>query len=238
MNSNDMRNAFAIEIQTAHPDSRRARSLTPAVVVQGDWDVFSRGTRAMTAWISMISDEEAGPELRDVLTLARTPHGTVDNVMRVHSHRPSTMRGHVVLYRAALHDPANTLPTWLQEVISSWVSILNDCPYSLANHWTNAAHLIGDADRAEEIRAALDQRRPQDVFDGRELALMEYTEKLTLRPGQMCQSDVQALRDAGLDDGEILEANQIIGYFNYVNRLLNGLGVTTDGDVVGYYKKD
>jgi alkylhydroperoxidase family enzyme len=46
------------------------------------------------------------------------------------------------------------------------------------------------------------------------------------------------LRDAGLDDGQILEANQIIGYFNYVNRLLNGLGVSTDGDVVGYYKND
>jgi len=38
--------------------------------------------------------------------------------------------------------------------------------------------------------------------------------------------------------GEILEANQIIGYFNYVNRCLNGLGVTTDGDVVGYYASD
>ena len=30
--------------------------------------------------------------------------------------------------------------------------------------------------------------------------------------------------------------NQIVGYFNYANRLLNGLGVTTDGDVIGYYK--
>ena len=40
---------------------------------------------------------------------------------------------------------------------------------------------------------------------------------------------------AGLDDGETLEANQIIGYFNYANRCLNGLGVTTEGDVVGYY---
>ena len=35
---------------------------------------------------------------------------------------------------------------------------------------------------------------------------------------------------------EILELNQIIGYFNYVNRLLNGLGVTTIGDTVGFYK--
>ena len=52
----------------------------------------------------------------------------------------------------------------------------------------------------------------------------------------MIAADVEALRKAGWDDGEILEINQIVGYFNYANRLLNGLGVTTDGDVVGYYK--
>jgi alkylhydroperoxidase family enzyme len=67
--------------------------------------------------------------------------------------------------------------------------------------------------------------------------LLRYTEKLTLTPGAMVESDVTALKEAGVDDGEILEANQIIGYFNYVNRCLNGLGVTTDGDVVGYYAK-
>ena len=66
---------------------------------------------------------------------------------------------------------------------------------------------------------------------------MRYAEKLTLRPGAMEKADVEALFVAGLDDGEILEANQIIGYFNYVNRGLNGLGVTTGGDVVGYYAK-
>jgi len=39
----------------------------------------------MSAWIKMISDEEASPELLEILKIARTPHGTVDNVMRVHS---------------------------------------------------------------------------------------------------------------------------------------------------------
>lgn len=189
----------------------------------------------MSAWIRMLSDGEAGEELRQALALARTPHGTVDNVMRVHSLRPNTMRGHVTLYRAALHDPANTLPMWLQETLSSYVSILNDCPYSLANHWKNAAHLIGDSARASAIRAALEARRPEAVFSGAELALMRYGEKLTLAPGTMEEGDVMALRAAGLDDGQILEANQIVGYFNYVNRLLNGLGVSTTGDVVGYY---
>ncbi|MEL7114329.1 MAG: peroxidase-related enzyme [Pseudomonadota bacterium] len=190
----------------------------------------------MSAWIKMISDEEADPALREVLDLARTPHGTVDNVMRVHSLRPNTMVGHVKLYRACLHDDTNTIPTWFQEVISAYVSVLNTCPYSYANHWKNAAHLMGDPARAAAVEAALQARAPQDAFDGAELALLQYAEKLTLHPGEMTEADVQALKDAGVPDGEILEANQIIGYFNYVNRLLNGLGVSTAGDVVGYYK--
>lgn len=189
----------------------------------------------MGAWIKMIPDDQADPELLAVLKLARTPHGTVDNVMRVHSLRPNTMRGHVSLYRAALHDDANTLPQWLQETISSYVSILNDCPYSLANHWANARHLIDDEARADMIEAALHNRTPEDALDGAELALLRYSEKLTSSPGAMVESDIEALRAAGVDDGQILEANQIVGYFNYVNRCLNGLGVTTEGDIVGYY---
>ena len=49
----------------------------------------------------------------------------------------------------------------------------------------------------------------------------------------MEESDIAALHDAGADDGEIFEANQVCAYFNYSNRLLNGLGVTTKGDILG-----
>jgi len=192
----------------------------------------------MSAWISMIGDEAADENLLDALALARTPHGTVDNVMRVHSHRPNTMRGHVALYRAALHDDANTIPMWLQETLSSYVSMLNKCEYSFANHWANARHLIDDNNKADAIEKALYNDAPESVFEGRELALMQYGKKLTLSPASMEIGDVVALKNAGFDDGEILEANQIIGYFNYVNRLLNGLGVTTEGDTVGYYASD
>lgn len=192
----------------------------------------------MSAWIRMLSDDEADETLKSALDLARTPHGTVDNVMRVHSLRPSTMTGHVVLYRACLHDTTNTVPMWFQEVISSYVSTLNDCPYSYANHWSNARHLIGDGTRADAVEAAIQARRPEDAFTGAELAALKYAEVLTLRPGAITKNDVDVLRTAGWDDGEILEINQIVGYFNYANRLLNGLGVTTAGDVVGYYKKD
>ena len=190
----------------------------------------------MSAWIKMISDEDADEELTEVLNLARTPHGTVDNVMRVHSLRPNTMKGHVTLYRAALHDESNTIPMWFQETVSSYVSILNDCPYSYANHWKNAAHLMQDPTKANQVEIALNAKKPESHFVGAELVMLEYTEKLTLKPGKMVEADVIKLRDGGVDDGQILELNQIIGYFNYVNRLLNGLGVTTSGDTVGFYK--
>ena len=189
----------------------------------------------MASWIKMINDDDADADLQEALDAARTPHGTIDNVMRVHSLRPNTMHGHIKLYRAVLHDEANTLPTWLQEVIGSYVSLLNECDYSYANHWKNAAYLIGDKGRAHAIEDALKRRCLTDVFDGAELALLQYAETLTLTPGKMKETDVRALQNAGLDDGQILEANQIIGYFNYVNRCLNGLGVTTQGDVIGYY---
>ena len=190
----------------------------------------------MTAWIDMIADDDASTELKDVLDHARTPHGTVDNVMRVHSLRPNTMKGHVALYRAALHDSSNTIPMWFQETISSYVSMLNNCPYSLENHWKNAVHLMDDLKKAESVEKALWSKNPQDVFEGIELEMLRYAEKLTLQPSEMVQADVIALRASGADDGQILELNQIIGYFNYVNRLLNGLGVTTIGDTVGFYK--
>lgn len=189
----------------------------------------------MSAWIEMIADENADGDVRDALAVARTPHGTVDNVLRVHSLRPNTMRGHMALYRAVLHDESNTIPTWFQETIGTYVSLINACDYSVANHWANAAHLIGDSERAAAVEAALRARRPEDAFDGAELALLRYAEKLTVSPDGMEENDVAELRAAGVADGEILESNQIICYFNYVNRSINGLGVTTEGDVVGYY---
>ena len=192
----------------------------------------------MAAWIKIVSNEEASSSLKEVLEMAKTPHRTVDNVMRVHSLRPKTMKGHLILYRAVLHDDDNTIPQWFQETISSYVSILNNCEYSLANHWANACHLINDIDRSNKIKKALDTQCPENEFDGAELELLNYAAKLTLRPNEMVESDIITLRNNGVSDAEILEANQIISYFNYVNRTINGLGVTTQGDTVGYYKSD
>ncbi len=190
----------------------------------------------MGAWITTVAPEAAQGALRELYDRARTPHGTVDNVMRAHSLRPATMDGHLALYRAVLHNPENRLPLSFLEVVGTYVSLLNQCAYSVAHHRANAERLMASPDRAQEVWAALEQNRPERVFPPRETALLVYAHKLTTNPGQMTSSDWTALKQAGCDDGEILEVNQVAAYFAYSNRLLNGLGVDAEGDTIGYYK--
>ena len=195
-----------------------------------------KGNRVVkSAWISMIADENADKYLNDIFNQARSPHGTLDNVMRIHSLRPSTMIGHLTLYKSVLHSDEITLPLWFLEVIAAYVSILNSCEYSLTHHWNNALALLGDRKRAEKIRTALRTQKFQTVFDKKEIAILNYSQKLTQSVREMEESDVEQLKREGCNDGEILEVNQVVAYFNYSNRLLNGLGVSLDGDKIGYY---
>ena len=60
---------------------------------------------------------------------------------------------------------------------------------------------------------------PQDM------AMLDYAHKLTLTPAKMERVDIEALRTAGFSDAAILDICQITGYFNFVNRLADGLGV-------------
>jgi NAD(P)H-hydrate epimerase len=62
-------------------------------------------------------------------------------------------------------------------------------------------------------------------LDPRIAALCAYARKLTRAPATVREADVAMLRAAGLDDRAIVDANQVVAYFNYVNRVVEGLGV-------------
>ena len=191
----------------------------------------------MSTWIEILSVENATGSLKEAYDLAKTPTGTVDNVMRIHSQRPHTMVGHLTLYRSVLHHHGNTLPLWFLEAIGVFTSLLNNCEYSFKHHCTNMRRLLENDERSASIETALRGHAPEAAFSGKELALMRYTEKLTISPGKVEAADVEAAKSAGATDGEILEVNQVCAYFCYSNRTINGLGVTLAGDTVGYYKE-
>lgn len=55
--------------------------------------------------------------------------------------------------------------------------------------------------------------------------MLAYAEKLTRRPASVEKTDIDNLREYGLGDRDILDLNQVVAYFNYVNRVADGLGI-------------
>jgi len=184
------------------------------------------------SWIEFVPYEQAEGKLKTLYDRIKGPDNNVDNIMLVHSLRPHSMEGHMALYKNVLHHTGNTLPKWLLELVGVYVSVLNDCSYCVEHHYSGLKRLLKDDDRALKLRRALEAGQYQE-FDAREQAILRYAEALTRLPASVESALIEAMRSAGLSDGEILEVNQVTAYFAYANRTVLGLGVTTDGDILG-----
>jgi len=91
----------------------------------------------------------------------------------------------------------------------------------MTHHGAGLLKLTRDNALVEQLKA--DYR--QANLTPAQHAMLDYAVKLTLTPWDMTAADVLALREAGFSDRAILDINQITGYFAYVNRLADGLGV-------------
>ena len=190
------------------------------------------------SWIKIVAREEAAGRLRELYERVAGSDGTVDNVLQIHSLRPHTLEAHMALYKNVLHHSGNKVPKWLLETVGIYVSLLNGCAYCVAHHFAGLSRLLQDETRAREIRTALETEVFEGAFAPRERAILGYARQLTHAPAEVGEISIQALRTAGLDDGEILEVNQVASYFAYVNRTVLGLGVTTTGDTLGLSPND
>ena len=190
------------------------------------------------AFIEVIEPREASGRLAKIYRLVRGPGGQVDNVLQIHSLRPHSLEGHMALYKSVLHDTHNKLPVWYLEAVGVLVSRLNKCDYCDGHHAAGLKRLLRslDMDFAEYDRALdriLSGVQPGEPFTTREQAGLAYAMKLTHAPGSIEQADIDYLRAQGLNDGEILELNQVASYFAYANRTVTGLGVSAAGETLG-----
>ena len=186
------------------------------------------------SWIKTIAPEQATGKLKDIYDRVKTPSSKVDNILQVHSLRPHTLEGHMKLYKNVLHHSSNTLPKWFLETIGVYTSMLNKCSYCIDHHFAGLQRLLQNENKnAGAIYHALEKDNPESFFTGKELRLLQYARQLTLYPSAIRQSDIALLQNDGIDDGEILEVNQVTAYFCYANRTVLGLGTTTEGDEPG-----
>lgn len=93
----------------------------------------------------------------------------------------------------------------------------------LIQHEPSNPHL-----QEEQIEILLKDYRDAEL-DAADRAMLDYTDKLTREPWAMVEGDVEALRQAGFCDNGILDICQVAGYYAFVNRLADGLGVELEG---------
>ncbi|MHA6262729.1 carboxymuconolactone decarboxylase family protein [Arenibacterium sp. CAU 1754] len=185
-------------------------------------------------WIKTIPFEDATGKLRKLYVRVTGPGNNVDNIMMAHSLRPHSMEGHMALYKNVLHHTGNSLPKWVLELIGVRVSALNGCDYCVRHHAAGLRRLLDDDALADRVlEAVLTGGTFDAIVDASIRQMLAYAELLTTAPQDVTKADIDRLRSAGLDDGKILEVNQVVAYFAYANRTVLGLGCTTDGDVIG-----
>ena len=184
-------------------------------------------------WIKIISYEQATGALRKLYDRLKGADNKIDNIMLAHSLRPNSMNGHMALYKNVLHHSGNKIEKWILEMIGVHTSMQNECSYCVEHHFIGMENLLSNDDRASKIRESLKSGQWKESFDAKIKAALMYAEKLTDNPSNINESDIMALRDSGWDDGEILEINQVVAYFNYANRTVLGLSITTEGDKLG-----
>ena len=189
-------------------------------------------------WINVVEPKDATGKLAQLYSRVAGPDGIVDNILKAHSLRPHSLNGHMTLYKNVLHHTGNSLPKWYLECIGVYVSGLNQCSYCVDHHFEGLARLIGNREQAQALKEAMPSHRFEDLLEPRFAAGMAYARKLTHAAHELTQGDIAALRTAGLDDGEILEINQVTAYFCYANRTVLGLGVSTSGDILGLSPND
>ncbi|MBI4350008.1 MAG: peroxidase-related enzyme [Elusimicrobia bacterium] len=171
------------------------------------------------AWIEVIEPERAEGKLKEIYDETLRSRGALAAVHKIHSLHPESLTAHMALYMTLLYGKSPLLRRE-RELIAVAVSRANGCPYCIGHHSDAFARYEKDPVRVE---AAKEGR--WEEFPANEAALCRYADKLTRAPSASSEADVAALRAAGYGDQAVLDAAQIAAYFNFVNRLVLGLGV-------------
>jgi uncharacterized peroxidase-related enzyme len=182
-------------------------------------------------YIKVIAEEDAGTELKETYDRVKGARGKVSNILKIQSLLPRTIEIHLNLYMSIMFDKSG-LKRADRELIAVVVSASNDCDYCVNHH---AEALLNYWKDETKVAQAGKDFRSLDL-SAKQIAMMEFAEKLTKSPGDMEESDIEKLRHNGFNDEEILSISLVTNYFNFVNRNANALGVEFSEEEVKGYK--
>lgn len=184
-------------------------------------DVIRRFTRNVPLWrprVTPVKLSEATQEQLDALQV--TPSNTkVSDYVLVLAHDPETLNVRSPLFNAIMYGKEG-LSRAERELGAISASIVNHCIYCAAVHAERHAQLSKDTTVTDRLFAAGEKAE----LGPRDRAIFDFGVALSRTPQETTPEQIQNLRDAGLDEGEILDLILSTALFGWANRLMHVLG--------------
>jgi uncharacterized peroxidase-related enzyme len=176
------------------------------------------------AWIETVAWADATGTLKEAYDWQAASLGEPTEFTQLGSLYPELVLERLRLYKVVEGAPSALSP--VERRLAAYVtSVLNGTPHCASG----LVHRLADLSVPS---ALLDRIRddPQQLASGdpRLDAIVAYAARLTSAPADITESDVKQLKAVGLSDLDILDLNNIVAYFNYINRVANGLGLFTE----------
>ncbi|RMH46701.1 MAG: peroxidase [Gammaproteobacteria bacterium] len=177
------------------------------------------------AYIETIEPEQAQGELKAIYDQVIQQRGKVAEVLKLHSLNPKSLQNHLDLYMTIMFG-RSPLKRAVREMIAVVVSAANQCEYCQVHHAAALNHFWKDEARVMHLRQDYKSAQLSDA----ELALADYAWQMTKSPDEDHGPAIERMRKVGWSDRAILDAALVVAYFNFVNRLVLGLGAHLEED--------
>ena len=180
---------------------------------------MEQGTSERLTWLRVPAEDELPTEIRELWEPSLEKLGFIPNVLRLFALRSSHLLAWTAHYDELMKgDSGLTRPE--REMIAVVVSVTNDCAYCIAAHSAALRKLTKDPALADQVAA--DHLLAEIPL--RMKAALDYAVKLTRTPQEMSEADVDALRQTGWTDEDVMDIAEVTAMFNFSNRLASGLG--------------
>ena len=182
------------------------------------------------AYIQTIEPEQARGELKTIYDNLIKTRGKIAEVHKIQSLNPEALVAHMDLYMTIMFGKS-PLKRYQREMLGVVVSAANRCSYCINHHEQALLAYWKDVKKTDML---ISGRSKMDLSETDHL-LCDFAEDLTISAEQDYSGHMKKLKEAGLEDRAILDAVQVIAYFNFVNRMVLGLGVEfTEEEMKGY----
>ena len=157
--------------------------------------------------------------------------GRIWKVLTIQSQTPEILQDSMRLYGSTMYGNSK-IDRFDRELLAVVTSLANECEYWVRSHLYDLRSETQNQKLVDEIA---DNWKNSSITEV-QTAMCLFAEKLTLQPSTITQLDIDTLSDFDLTDKEISEIVQIVSYFNYINRVADGLGLEPEDfiDEKGY----